>query len=120
MRSYTRSRFLLRRVREVRWAVVGTITCSRLDRGADRRFGGHFGCSGATPSTTNITLCLSTVVSSVSFNGTSSTSSLLAGKFLDLICLRVDNMGGVSKVMIDKLLIANVDQWGKVDNRGSD
>ena len=45
---------------------------------------------------------------------------MLAGQFLDLVCLRADSIGSFSQVGVDELLVVDVDQRSDEDDRCAD
>ena len=68
---------------------------------------------GAVAYTANDLLGLGTVITSILLGGRGNTSGMLTRKRLDLVGLFVGNVGNLGEVVIDKLLVGLVDQWGE-------
>ena len=65
-------------------------------------------------------LCLSSVLLGVALDGLGGVSGMLVGKALDLRCLLAGDLAALLELGIDDLLVLDVDERGKVGNKGGD
>ena len=88
--------------------LVGRIGALRFRRG------------GGATSRTNVTLGLGGVVASILLCHFGGTAGVLSGEVLDLAALLDHCAVGVTKVLVDELLVLDVNERTEVDGTGSD
>jgi hypothetical protein len=106
---------LLRRSREVLTLVSRDVLL--LDRSG---FGLGDGGRNRAASATNHLLSLGCIFSCILLCGLGGSGSMVAGEFLDLLGLGVDDVGCVLDVVVNQLLVRLVDERGEEDDRGGD
>lgn len=78
------------------------------------------GARAASSGTTNHVSGLGSVFAGVLLCGLSGTSGVMGSKILDLVGLGVDNVGSVGNLLVDGLLILDVYQGPKIQERDAD
>ena len=111
--SDARSGLLLRRMREVRRAIHGSVTWLGLARGVG---GVNVRRSSTGLSASDVVLSLGGIVASICLDSLRSTSSVLSSKIFHLGSLRVRNIRNILELLVDDLLIVDVNQWGEVSD----
>ena len=86
-----------------------------LEWGIACSFGGDCALSAA-----NVFTCLCAVVTSILFSRLSGPSGVMSSYILNLIGLGVDDVGDVRDLAVNELLVGDIDQWSKVNDRDPD